>query len=90
VQDQTSQGQAIVQTGVYRWVRHPIYLGNLLLAGGAPLWLGSSAGALIGIAVLLVMTVGRIAIEERDLRARLPAYEAYARKVRARLIPFVL
>jgi len=90
VQDQTSQGQAIVETGVYRLVRHPIYLGNLLLSGGAPLWLGSYAGALIGVAVLSVMTVGRIVIEERDLRARLPAYKDYASRVRARLIPFVI
>jgi protein-S-isoprenylcysteine O-methyltransferase Ste14 len=90
VQDQTAQGQAIVETGVYRLVRHPIYLGNLLLSGGAPLWLGSYAGALIGVGVLLVMTVGRILIEERDLRARVPAYGAYAMRVRARLIPFVL
>jgi protein-S-isoprenylcysteine O-methyltransferase Ste14 len=90
VQDQSSQGQAIIQTGVYRWVRHPIYLGNLLLSGGAPLWLGSCAGALVGITVLMIMTMGRIVIEERDLRSRLPAYDAYARRVRGRLIPFVL
>lgn len=90
VQDQTGQGQAIVETGVYRFVRHPIYLGNLLLAGGAPLWLGSYAAALVGVGVLLVMTAGRIWIEERDLRARLPAYDDYARRVRGRLIPFVL
>jgi protein-S-isoprenylcysteine O-methyltransferase Ste14 len=90
VQDQTSQGQVIIDTGVYRLVRHPLYLGNLLLSGGAPLWLGSYAGALIGVGVVLVMTVGRIVIEERDLRARLPAYQDYASRVRARLIPFVI
>jgi len=87
---QEQSGQVIVETGVYRWVRHPLYLGNLLLSAGAPLWLGSYAGALIGVGVLLVMTVGRIVIEERDLRARLPAYEDSASRVRARLIPFVL
>jgi protein-S-isoprenylcysteine O-methyltransferase Ste14 len=90
VQDQTIQGQAIVETGVYRLVRHPIYLGNLLLSGGAPLWLGSYAGAIVGVVVLLVMTIGRIVVEERDLRARLPDYSVYAKRVRARLIPFVL
>jgi protein-S-isoprenylcysteine O-methyltransferase Ste14 len=89
VQDQTAEGQHIVDTGIYRFVRHPIYLGTLLLFGGAPLWLGSSA-AVIGVGVLLVMTVGRIVIEERDLRARLPAYKDYARRVRGRLIPFVI
>lgn len=89
VQDQTDDGQRVIDTGVYRWVRHPLYLGNLLLAGGAALWLGSTAG-LWGAAVLLVFTAGRIAIEERDLKARLPAYAAYARRVRGRLIPFVV
>jgi protein-S-isoprenylcysteine O-methyltransferase Ste14 len=87
---QEQGGQVIAETGVYRLVRHPLYLGNLLLSGGAPLWLGSYAAATIGVGVVLVMTVGRIVIEERDLRARLPAYEDYASRVRARLIPFVM
>jgi len=40
--------------------------------------------------VYLASTCWRITIEERDLRVRLPVYEAYARRVRGRLIPFVL
>ena len=90
VQDQTSRGQVIVETGVYRLVRHPIYLGNLLISGGVRWWLGASPAGLVGVGVLLEMTVGRIIIEERDLRARLPAYQDYASRVRARLIPFVI
>jgi protein-S-isoprenylcysteine O-methyltransferase Ste14 len=89
VQDHTADGQRIVETGVYRYVRHPIYLGTLLLFGGAALWLGSYA-AFIGVGVLLVMTIGTIVVEERDLRARLPAYRDYASRVRGRLIPFVI
>ena len=88
VQDNQS-GQTIVSSGVYRLVRHPIYLGNLLMAGGAALWLGSYAG-LWGFAVLLVFTIGRIVIEETHLRANFPQYADYARKVRGRLIPFVI
>jgi protein-S-isoprenylcysteine O-methyltransferase Ste14 len=76
VQDQSGQGQRVVDTGVYSLIRHPIYAGNLLLAAGAPLWLGSYAAAAIGAGVLLVMTVGRIAIEEAHLRASLPGYDA--------------
>jgi protein-S-isoprenylcysteine O-methyltransferase Ste14 len=90
VQDQTGQGQRVVDTGVYSLIRHPIYAGNLLLAGGEALWLGSYAAAAIGVGVLLVMTAGRIGIEEAHLRANLPGYQAYARRVRGRLIPFVL
>ncbi|HEY2709566.1 MAG TPA: isoprenylcysteine carboxylmethyltransferase family protein [Caulobacteraceae bacterium] len=90
VQDQGGQGQRVVDTGIYGLIRHPIYAGNLLLAGGAPLWLGSYAAAAIGGAVLLAMTVGRIVIEEAHLRANVPGYADYAHRVRGRLIPFVL
>lgn len=90
VQDQSALGQQVVDTGVYRLVRHPIYLGYALLIGGEALWLGSTAAALIGAGVYLASTAWRITIEERDLRARLPAYGAYAQRVRGRLIPFVL
>jgi protein-S-isoprenylcysteine O-methyltransferase Ste14 len=36
------------------------------------------------------MTLARITIEEAWLRSHLPAYADYARRVRSRLIPFVL
>lgn len=90
VQDQSAGGQRVVDTGVYGLVRHPIYLGYALSIGGQALWLGSSAAALIGVGVYLAATLGRIRIEERDLRTRLPAYDAYARRVRGRLIPFLM
>lgn len=86
---QQQDDQAIIRSGVYRLVRHPLYLGNLLMTGGATLWLGSYAG-LWGLGVLLVFTIGRIAIEETHLRASFPEYADYARKVRGRLIPFVI
>jgi len=89
VQDQTCAGQQVVQTGVYRLVRHPIYLGNLLLFAGAALWLGSTA-ACLATSVHLLATLGRIMVEEKDLRAHLSDYGAYARRVRGRLIPFVI
>jgi len=89
VQDQTDEGQRLIQTGVYRLVRHPIYLGNLLLVVGAALWLGSTA-AVLATSVVLLATLGRIIVEEKDLRARLPGYDAYVRRVRGGLIPFMI
>lgn len=89
VQDQTAQGQRIVDTGVYSLIRHPIYAGNLLLFGGAALWLGSYA-AFAGLGVLLAATVGRILVEEAYLRANVAGYLDYAERVRSRLIPFIL
>ncbi len=86
---QIQAAQTVVRSGIYRLIRHPIYLGNLLFAGGAALWLGSYAG-LWGFAVLLIATIARIRIEEKNLLSRVPDYAAYARDVRARLIPFLI
>ena len=44
VQDQSGDGQRVIDTGVYSLIRHPIYAGNLLLYGGLALWLGSLHG----------------------------------------------
>jgi len=82
-------GQQVVDDGVYGFIRHPLYAGNLLLFAGAALWLGSVA-ACIATAAQLVATLARIRIEEAHLRASLPGYADYARRVRARLIPFVI
>jgi protein-S-isoprenylcysteine O-methyltransferase Ste14 len=90
VQDQSGEEQRVVDTGVYALLRHPIYLANLLWAPGGAVWLGSWAAALGGGAVLLAMTIGRIVIEERHLNAHVAGYADYARRVRARLIPFVI
>lgn len=89
VHDQSSDGQVVIDTGVYRFVRHPLYAGNLVTFSGLALWLGSYA-ALAGVAVMLAFTIARIVIEERELRRTLPSYEAYTRQVRARLLPFVV
>jgi len=89
VQDQTGRGQHVVDTGVYALVRHPIYAGHLMVFCGAAPWLGSYA-ALIAAAGLILATVGRIRVEEGLLRANLPGYVDYERRVRGRLIPFIL
>jgi protein-S-isoprenylcysteine O-methyltransferase Ste14 len=48
VRIQTERGQHVIDTGVYGFVRHPMYLGaNLMFVGGA-LLLGSAAGLFVG------------------------------------------
>lgn len=89
LQDQTRRGQRVVDTGVYAWVRHPIYSANLMWTGGAALWLGTWAG-FAAVGVLAAATVGRIRMEEAHLRRALPGYDAYMRRVRGRLVPYVL
>jgi protein-S-isoprenylcysteine O-methyltransferase Ste14 len=82
-------GQQLIDSGLYGVVRHPFYSGMLLVYAGAALFLGSGAGALATI-VFFVMTLMRIPIEEAHLQTALPGYAAYAKRVRGRLIPFVL
>lgn len=88
VRIQTSRGHQTVTAGPYRYVRHPGYVGVILQFIAIPLSLGTSAAwvpALLG-AVLYVV---RTALEDRTLRAELPGYEAYAERVRWRLLPGV-
>ena len=89
IQDQSDRGQTVVDHGIYGLIRHPLYAGNLVAFSGTALWMGSLAG-LAAVALMLIATLARIVIEERDLRQRLPQYADYARRVRGRLIPFVL
>jgi len=85
---QTERGQHVVSTGVYGFVRHPMYLGAILMFIGAPLLLDSLYGVLIGIVVSLYVAA-RIIGEERMLTSELRGYTEYKKMVRYRLIPYV-
>jgi protein-S-isoprenylcysteine O-methyltransferase Ste14 len=85
---QAERKQHVVSTGVYGFVRHPMYLGAVLLFFGTPLLLGSLYGILIGV-LLNLMLVGRILGEEKMLAEELEGYVDYRKKVRYRLAPFI-
>ncbi|MGB7831136.1 MAG: isoprenylcysteine carboxylmethyltransferase family protein [Xanthobacteraceae bacterium] len=88
VRVQRESGQHVITTGSYRFVRHPMYAGAILLFVGTPLLLGSWYG-LIGAAIIMALFCVRITIEERTLRAELEGYTEYAAGVPYRLIPGV-
>jgi len=85
---QAERKQHVVSTGVYGFVRHPMYLGAILHLIGAPLLPGSLYGVVAGAALLLVLA-GRIVGEEKMLVNELEGYAEYRKKVRYRLIPYV-
>ncbi|HET9981936.1 MAG TPA: isoprenylcysteine carboxylmethyltransferase family protein [Longimicrobiales bacterium] len=85
---EVSSGQRVITTGPYAVVRHPMYAGAMLLFFGTPLALGS-VWALAIAAALAATIVVRLLYEERFLRANLPGYDEYRRKVRYRLVPYV-
>ncbi len=83
------EGHELIETGPYRWLRHPSYAGALLAFLGFAFGLGDA----LALAVLLVPTavamVYRIHVEERALRETFGArWNAYA-ATRPRLVPFV-
>ena len=82
-----TEGQAVVDRGPYRWVRHPSYAGLLLTLLGLGLTLGSWLSVL---ALAVLPSAGlavRIRVEERALLAGLgEPYREYAER-RRRLVP---
>jgi len=88
VRIQADRGQLLIDTGVYGVVRHPMYLGaSLIMVGGAFL-LGSVCGLLVSLAMLLLLVM-RIFGEEKLLARDLAGYQAYCKRVRYRLVPWV-
>lgn len=85
---QTDRGQVVVTGGPYRWVRHPGYLGGILLLAMTPLLLQSFWACIpgaIGAGILVVRT----ALEDRVLQEELQGYCQYVEQTPFRLIPGV-
>jgi len=85
---QKERNQKVIDTGVYRFVRHPMYAGVSLYLIGTALWLESYAAVLLVMLPIAILAL-RIVYEERFLKNNLPGYDAYTQKVKYRLIPFI-
>lgn len=80
------EGQPVVTTGLYRFVRHPMYSASVVMMVGMAFALGSYWAlpvVLVGVALLVV----RILDEEKMLSEQLTGYRDYMKKVRYRLVP---
>jgi protein-S-isoprenylcysteine O-methyltransferase Ste14 len=77
----------LVTGGPYRLVRHPMYLGQLAIAFGAPATLGCRLAFAVSFAAAIVLLV-RIGKEENALSDAYADYPTYRRRAK-RLLPFV-
>jgi protein-S-isoprenylcysteine O-methyltransferase Ste14 len=77
---------SVVSRGIYRYVRHPIYAGDLVLLLGFELALNS--WCVLGVAALAVYVRRQAIREERQLLQALPGYDQYCRRT-ARFLPFL-
>ncbi len=83
---EVNPGQRVISTGPYRFVRHPMYVGGIVLLFFTPLALGSY-WALPGFLLIILLIVIRLLNEEKLLRNQLPGYADYCRHTRYRLLP---
>lgn len=88
VRVQSDRGQTVIDTGPYAVVRHPGYLSGSVFVVSTALMLGSW-WALLPALLALLSLVPRTLFEERTLRAELPGYTEYTRRVRWRWVPGV-
>jgi len=88
VRIQKDRKHAVVSTGPYHVIRHPGYVGMILLYLSFPLIIGSLF-VWIPTIVIVVSIFVRTALEDKTLRNELEGYTNYSNKVRYRLIPGV-
>jgi len=85
---EVEKSQKVISTGLYSFVRHPMYIGVIIMYVPTPIALGSYWG-LIPMATIPLALIFRILNEEKILCKDLPGYKEYCQKTRYRLIPFI-
>lgn len=85
---EVQNNQKVVDTGLYGYVRHPMYAVTILLFLTMPLILGSIISFLIFL-IYPIIIAKRIKNEEEVLEKDLKGYSEYRKKVKYKVIPFV-
>jgi protein-S-isoprenylcysteine O-methyltransferase Ste14 len=67
VRIQTERGHTVCETGLYKVVRHPAYLGSIIQACGFPLLFGS-LWSIIPISLLIILFITRTHLEDNTLK----------------------
>ena len=85
---EVEKNQKLIDTGLYKIVRHPMYSITLLLFLSMPLILGSLISFVISLIYPFII-IKRIRNEEEVLEKNLKGYKEYEKKVKYRLIPYI-
>jgi protein-S-isoprenylcysteine O-methyltransferase Ste14 len=85
---QKERGQVVCDTGLYKIIRHPGYLGMILSLSAIPL-ITTSRWSWIPASGAIILLLIRTSLEDTSLRNELQGYVEYSEKTRYRLIPFI-
>ena len=85
---EVQENQKVIDTGLYAWVRHPMYLATTLLFLAFPIILGSGFAFMI-FGITPFVLAKRIKNEEKVLEKGLKGYKAYKKKVTYKMIPYI-
>jgi protein-S-isoprenylcysteine O-methyltransferase Ste14 len=88
VRIQTDRDHTVCDTGLYRIVRHPAYLGSIIQSIGFPLLFGS-LWSIFPISMLIVLHITRTYLEDKTLIKELKGYPEYSNKTRYKIIPYI-
>ena len=88
VRIQEDRDHQVSQAGPYRFIRHPMYAGDILSYPFVALFL-NSLWALIPAALIIMLFVLRTYLEDNTLQEELDGYREYAQRVKYRLVPYV-
>ena len=88
VRIQNDRQHTVCETGLYKIVRHPAYLGSIIQSIGFPLFFGS-LWSIIPISLLIILQIVRTYMEDKTLKNELKGYIEYSYKTQYKIIPFV-
>ncbi|WP_455278420.1 methyltransferase [[Eubacterium] cellulosolvens] len=86
VEIQRERGHTVITTGPYRFVRHPMYVGVIVMFFCTSLVLSSFYGLIPALLLTIILGI-RTHFEDKMLHKELPGYKEYAEKTRYRIFP---
>jgi len=85
---EATEAMNLVKSGPYQYIRHPIYLSDIIRLAGFSLLYSSPLSVTI-VVIIFYLYLNLIAVEEKELLFNLPTYQTYKTKTRNKLIPYV-
>jgi protein-S-isoprenylcysteine O-methyltransferase Ste14 len=86
VRIQKDREHIVCENGLYKFVRHPAYMGSVIQTLGFPLLFGS-LWSLIPICLMIFLLLTRTSLEDKTLKNELQGYPEYSKKTRYKVIP---